>query len=214
MPTIHVIVGYDNLTDNNLGNLATAVSTGFYGNAAFPSPPVTVPTKAVLDAANSAFGLAIAAANAGGPAQTADKNNKRAALTALLRELAAYVQANCNNDPAAVLSTGFQVAKTGHAPAPALQSVPVIRSITNGTTGQLIIHMPAVPNSHGYDVRCTPVGPGGATGPAVPGGHFTDSRSMTVTGLTPGTLYDVQVCAHLGGNRTTGWSDAVQHMSL
>jgi hypothetical protein len=37
---------------------------------------------------------------------------------------------------------------------------------------------------------------------------------MVVSNPTPGTLYDVEVCAHLGGNRTTGWSDAVQHRCL
>jgi hypothetical protein len=214
MPAIHVIVSFDKLKDNDLGILATAVSTGFYGNAAFPSLPGTLPTKTVLDAANSAFTLSIAAAKAGGPAQTADKNNKRAALIALLRQLADYVQANCNNDPAAVLSAGFKVAATSHAPAPALSSVPVIRSITNGTTGQLIIHIAPVANNHGFGVRLTPLGPGGVPGPAVDGGHFTDSRSMVVDNLIPGTLYDVEVCTHLSGNRTTGWSAAVQHRCL
>ncbi len=214
MPAIHVIVGFDNFTDNNIFNLATAVSAGFYGSAAFPNPPATLPSKPVFDAANSAFGLSIAAAKAGGPAATADKDNKRAALIALLRQLAAYVQANCNNDPAVVLSTGFKVGKTTRTPASELESVPHIRSITNGATGQFIIHIDPVPNNHGFDVRLAPVGPGGVLGPYQSGGHFTDSRSMVVSNLIPGTLYSVEVCAHLGGNRTTGWSDGMQHMSL
>jgi hypothetical protein len=212
MPTLHVIVSFDKLSDANLILLATAVSADFYGNAAFPSLPATLPTKAVLDAANAAFGLATA--NPGGPAQTADKKNKRDALIALLRQLAAYVQANCNNDDATALSTGFQTAKPSHAPAPALASVPVIRKITNGATGQLIIKADPVDNSYGYKARYATV-TGGTIGPWVDYiGNLTDSRAMILGGLTPATVYSIEICANLGGSRTSDWSVAMQHMCM
>ncbi|PYR85245.1 MAG: hypothetical protein DMG18_06830 [Acidobacteria bacterium] len=43
---------------------------------------------------------------------------------------------------------------------------------------------------------------------------FNKSRSMTITGLTPGTIYAIQVRA-LGGSTGSGdWSDAVTHMCM
>jgi len=212
MPHLHVITGFGSMSDHAIETLASGVSTGLYGNSAYPTPPVT---KAVLDADNAAFGLAIAAAKAGGPTATADKNNKRTTLTGLLHQLATYVQANQGDNLATLLSSGFQAASTGHVPAPVLPSIPVIHSVTNGAAGQLIAHLEhPVPNNYGYDVRYAAVGAGGVLGAYQSAGHFTDSRSMPVNGLTPGTLYSIQACTHLSGNRTSDWSVAVQHMCM
>jgi hypothetical protein len=211
MPHLRVSLAFAEASDNSLLNTANAVSTNLYGNAAYPTPPVT---KVALDAEITAFTAAIAAMEQGGTSATAAKNTVREALIAMLRLLASYVQDNCNNDLGTLLSSGFQAASTNHAPTPSLVSVPVINRITNGTTGQLILRITAIPNSHGYNVRYATIGTGGAQGPWVDGGHFTDSRAMIVNGLTAGTMYAFQVCAHLGGSRTTGWSDAVQHMSM
>ena len=55
---------------------------------------------------------------------------------------------------------------------------------------------------------------GGAPGPWQSGSLFTNSRSMPVNNLTPGTNYSFQVRAIGGSTGYSGWCDAVSHMSL
>jgi hypothetical protein len=84
------------------------------GNPAFPNPPVDL--KAV-QAAVDELNTATAAQVQGGTAATAFKNTKREAVNTLLRKLAHYVHDNCGNDPAVLLSSGFQLAtgsRTGY----------------------------------------------------------------------------------------------------
>ena len=46
------------------------------------------------------------------------------------------------------------------------------------------------------------------------GGLFTDSRSMAVSGLTPGANYQFEARAIGGSTGQSDWSDAVSHMSM
>ena len=54
----------------------------------------------------------------------------------------------------------------------------------------------------------------GARGPYQSGSLFTNSRSMPISDLTPGTKYQVQVRAIGGSTGYSDWSDAVSHMSM
>ena len=209
MPQLRVLLGFTNAPDHSLEETATAVSTNLYGNAAYPSPPVT---QAVLDAANAAFGLAIAAAKLGGPADTADKNNKHDTLVGLLRQLAGYVQEKCNNDLATLLSSGFDAVSNNRSSTPL--AAPIIRDILNGNSGQLIVRVTPIANAKCYEVRYALIGVGGAPGPWQSGGLFTNSRSMPINGLTPGGNYSFQVRAIGGSTGYSDWSDPVSHMSL
>jgi hypothetical protein len=58
------------------------------------------------------------------------------------------------------------------------------------------------------------LGAGGAPGPWQGGGLFTNSRSMPLNGLTPGTNYTIQVRAVGGATGYSDWSDPVSHMSM
>ena len=209
MPQLRVLLGFTNAPDHSLEETATAVSTNLYGNAAYPSPPVT---QAVLDAANAAVGLAIAAAKLGGPADTADKNNKHDTLVGLLRQLAGYVQEKCNNDLATLLSSGFDAVSNNRSSTPL--AAPIIRDILNGNSGQLIVRVTPIANAKCYEVRYALIGVGGAPGPWQSGGLFTNSRSMPINGLTPGGNYSFQVRAIGGSTGYSDWSDPVSHMSL
>ena len=213
MPHLRVSLSFASGTDHFLEDTANAVSTNLYGNAAYPSPPVT---KVALDAGNAAFSAAIAAMEQGGTAATAAKNDKRAALIGLLRQLARYVEDHCNNDLATLLASGFQaVVGGGHAPTPAIIPAPTIRDILNGNSGQLILRVTAIAIAHGYEVRYAAIGTGGTPGPWQDGGNHTNSRSMPVSGLTPGTTYAFQVrTVGAGSGNYSDWSDAVSHMSM
>jgi hypothetical protein len=209
MPQLRVQLGFTNAPDHSLEETAGAVIDNLYGNPAYPTPPVT---SVGLAGALTAFTAAIAAQAQGGTAATADKNNKRAALTDLLRQLAGYVQENCANDLAKLLSSGFDAVSTNRASSPL--EAPSIRDLLNGNSGQLLIRVGPIKNARCYEVRYAALGAGGAPGPWQSGGLFTNSRSMPINGLSPGTGYSFQVRAVGGSTGYSDWSDAVQHMSL
>ncbi len=211
MSQIRVSLGFAKAKDRDLHDFAGTVSASLYGKAAFPNPPVAKPA---LDAANSDFDTALSAQAQGGPAATADKNNKRLALIALLRKLARYVEDNSNNDLALLLSSGFEAVTSEHNPTPALVPAPKILGIKNTGTGQLTLRSSTVDNSHGLIVRYAAIGADGKPGPYTETDPFTDSRRIIINGLIPGTLYSFQIRATLAKSQVTDWSDAVQHMSL
>ena len=159
------------------------MSGSLYGHAAYPDPTVLQPA---LDAANSAFDTAISAQEMGGAAATAAKNARRAALIALLRGLAAYVQRKCNNDLATLLASGFKAVNTTRTSTLADGDVPAIRGIKNGNSTQLILRVKAVKDSRGTIIRYAVVGAGGVLGLWVETDPFTDSRRILIEGLTPG----------------------------
>jgi hypothetical protein len=101
MTHIRCVIGFGNLTDQELMGTTGAVLKGLPGNKAFSNPP---PELAQLQTAADEMTGAMASQVHGGRAATAEKKKKRAALIAILRALARYVEANCGNDPATLLS--------------------------------------------------------------------------------------------------------------
>ena len=209
MPQLRVLLGFASASDHSLEETAQAVLEGMYPNPDFPSPPVT---EAALQAALSAFSAAIAVAAQGGPEQTADKNNTRETLAGLLRQLAAYVQANHGNDLAKLLSSGFEAVSTNSASAPL--TAPTIKDVLNSGTGQLTLRLTRVKNAKAYEIRHALLPESGAPGPWVDGLRFTSSRAQVITGLTPGANYQFQARAVGGSTGYSDWSDAVSHRSL
>ena len=114
MAQLRVALAFARLPDKELDNFALGVKDSLTGNAAYP-PPVTL---ANLEIARVDFEQKIAAASSGGPPDTAAKNNSRQALLGMLRQIAAYVQINCNNDDAILLTSGFQAMSTNRAQTP------------------------------------------------------------------------------------------------
>src|SRR5947199_2178686 len=102
---LRVSLSFARLPDAELDNFAQGVIAGMTGNAAYASPPVTLVN---LQTARNDFTAKIAAAQTGGPPDTAAKNNSRQTLLGLLRQLASYVQINCNNDMATLPGSGFK----------------------------------------------------------------------------------------------------------
>jgi len=209
MPQLRVLLGFSNAPDHSVEETAQAVHDHLFGHAAYPTPPVTA---VALQAAMTAFSAAVAAAALGGPMETAAKNNQRDILVDLLRQLAGYVQENCGNNLATLLASGFEAVSTNRnsVPLPA----PAIRDILNGNSGQLLVRVTPIANAKCYEVRYATAPAGGAPGPWQNGGLFTNSRSLPVNGLAPGTNYTFQVRAIGGSTGYSDWSDPTSHMSL
>ena len=87
-------------------------------------------------------------------------------------------------------------------------------TVDNGNTGQLLVKVKPIANAKCYEVRYAALGAGGAPGPWQSGGLFTNSRSMPLNGLTPGTNYSLDVRAVGGSTGYSDWSDPVSHMSM
>ena len=109
---LRVLLSFGRQTDNQIVESAGAVLTGMTGNKAYPAPPVDL---AAVQTALTDFTAAIAAQTQGGTTATAEKDKKRHALVKLLRKLAAYVQASCDDDLPTLLSSGFQAASVRRA---------------------------------------------------------------------------------------------------
>jgi hypothetical protein len=183
-------MGFAKLPDTELDNFTNGVFKGLTDNAAtYPTPPVTL---ANLQTARNDFTAKIAAAKAGGPADTAAKNNSRQELLGMLRQLVSYVQINCNNDMALLLGSGFQAMSTNRAQSPLDQPQGLV--IKNGASGQLVASVSPVKNTSMYEGRAK-----APTGDWLPSVFTGDSQHITFDALTPGTNYFVQVRA-LGGS--------------
>ena len=209
MHHLRVRLSFSSAADHVVKETADSVSANLFGNAAYPSPPVT---KAALDAANAAFSAAITAQATGGAAATADKKNKRDTLVGLLRQLAGYVQINHHDDLAILLSSGFEA--VGANVTHTVLTAPTITDIVNGNSGQLILSVAVIKGVRMWKVRYAAIGAGGAPGPWQDGGLHSDSRHLDVGGLTPGTNDTFEVQAIVTGKKQSDWSHAVSHMSL
>ena len=158
------------------------------GNAAFPTPTPTTAALGTacttLDDANQAYDF-----NRGKTEKEA-RDVAFAALKDLVRELAGYVQANCNNQKELIISTGFDVRRLaeplGLRPAPAN-----VRALVTPYPGRLELRWNGVRGRSIYAVEMTD------TDPLNPAGWApliqTSKNRWTVEGLTSNTVYSFRV---------------------
>jgi len=181
---------------------AGSVYSGMNGNAAYPTPPVDMPTfKAEIDT----FGTLLPAALDGSKKVLTRRNHQGGVLIKVLRQLAHYVEAACNDNVTTFTSSGFQaVSKVRTAVPPLSQS---IRKITEGpNSGVLLVWLLSVAGALSYEVRWAPVATG-STATAAPAWTSSLVASthppVTVSNLIPGTVYQFEVRVL----SKTGWSD-------
>ena len=182
------------------------ILTGMTGNPSYPTP--NPPLAAVTTGLNE-FTTALANAADGGITLTAIKNDKRAALVALLRDLATYVQVACNGDLTVLLSSGFPIQKPQRNPIGVLPA-PVNLTLALGPlSGQLNAVVPPVFGASVYNWKLT-----ASNAPAVvlQSAQTTGGRT-TFTGLTPGVVYVAQVNA-VGAAGPSDWSQPVSQMAV
>jgi len=207
MPQLRVLLSFAGASARALEETATAVIAKFFGNAAFPVIPVP---QVELQAALDGFRLSSAAAEQGGPQQTADKVNKRATLVQLLRVVATEVQARHGNNLEVLLSSGFQAVSTSKTSIPL--DIPDVKKILNLDAGQLkILLTAAVRNARGYVVTVAFVEANGSVGPWQDGVVFSSTRNMILTGLNSGGLYQLRLRAVGGSTGYSLWSNTVVH---
>jgi len=124
-----------------------------------------------------------------------------------LRNLASYVQIQCNNDKATLLGSGFQAASTNRTQAPL--ETPSGLVLKHGASGQLIAKVSPVKNTSMYEGRIK-----GLSGDWMPSIFDGDSQHITFNGLKPGETYTAQVRALGGSTGQSDWSDPSTHMAM
>ena len=173
-------------------------------NPSYPSP---VPTLAALTTAKQDFATALANTADGGTSFTLIKNAKRAALAALLRELAPYIHMACKGSLVVLQSSGYPMWKPVRTPAGVLLA-PATPILNPGPrTGELVASTPRIVNGYIYNWRV-------ATQEA-PATYVqlvqTTAASNVFEGLTPGEVYLVDVNV-VGSAGPSDWSDVAALM--
>lgn len=204
---IQVSYKFASMPDLGLDNFAGTVFTKMTANPVFPTPP-TDATLAMLETAQQDFTQKLNDAAGGSVQDTEAKNLARQALLEILRKLAGYVQitADTRED---VLSAGFDTRSTNNAREPLPK--PTAVSVKNGGTGQLIARLGApIKNTNLYEGRASI--DGGTTW--LPSVFTGNSRHILFNGLTPGSMYTIEVRALGGSTGQSDWSDPVSHRSM
>jgi hypothetical protein len=200
MPRVRTSRLFGKLPDLDLSGFAGGVIVGFTANPDLADPPET---PAELQTKKTAFDAAIVAAASGGKLKTALKDAARAVLIDALNKDASYVDINCNEDLAILLSSGFQPVSTNHAQQ--VLEAPVIISAINGPqAGKIRLRVTGDPLRKGIQGRVKAMG--GEFGPAI---TFKSAKEIIFTGLTAGTTYVMQLIGIGGSTGQSDWSEPV-----
>jgi hypothetical protein len=200
--SLKAVTGFSKLDPNALANMAHHVATGIGGNSVhFPNPPIA---PAALDASGNTLAEAVLAAMDGGKTAKAVVKKQRKLIVQDLNLLAVFVQNVSNDDPVIFALSGFTAKPTGKS-APQPVSVPSFRSLDYGAnSGQIAGYVKKVSGAKSYFIRYAVMNgttPGAWT--TIPAASI--QKAITLSGLTPATIYGFQVQA-LGVLGYSDWS--------
>ena len=195
-------------TDNDATLITdtTGIITGLTNNAAYPAP---APTLATVQTSLNDFSDAVAAAAGGGVALTSAKNAARAALAALLRELASYVHVACRGDLTKLLTSGFPIQKPTRQPVGVLPAPTGLSLGLAARSGELNAWATPVAGAVLYSWHLVL-----ASAPEVPVQSLqTTAASTSFAGLTPGLEYSITMNA-IGTAGPSDWTDPVNQFAI
>ena len=198
------LTSFNKYSDAVLESKTHSIISSMTGNANFTTP---VPALATLGAAATAYSAALIKAATGNRVDIADKNERRAALIALLRSLATYVNLTANGDRSMLISSGLELSKEQE---PVTISKPENLQVVNGISpGELIVSINAVKGAYAYLHQYT-------TDENMAPNSWINNPSTTskiiLSNLQSGTKYICRVGA-LGTNDQLLYSDPVARIA-
>jgi hypothetical protein len=206
--TIKALVG-THTKDSPAENLAeaNAVHSGIFTDPTdFPDPPVG---EATFKTAIDTLSVKITAAQDGGKKAIAERNHQEGVVIQMMRQLAHYAEDVSKHDMEKFLKTGFKPKPTFLTPKPPLTKN--IRKITDGTKSGEIQMVLMDDGADAHEIRCVPIVNGVAGTPVTQ--LVTKTRpAATITGLTPGTTYSIQVRSFADATGFADWSDPVTYI--
>jgi hypothetical protein len=152
----HAVMNFGQMAIAQLILFALAILKGLTNNPTFTNPPVTM---AVFSNHVTTLQDYVAAATInGGKVDIAQRDQQAKLVIQDLKQLAIYVENNCNDDPALFARSGF-IAKTGsRSTAGQPVAIPVIKSLGHGPlSGQVMLRLKAVRSGRSYKVRYSTV---------------------------------------------------------
>ena len=200
--SLKAVTGFGKLDPNTLVNTAHHIAKGVGGNPQyFGNPPVD---PKALDASADTLANAVLAAMDGGKIAKAVVKKQRKLIVQDLNLLAVFVQNVSNDDPAIFALSGFTAKPTGKS-APQPVAVPSFRSLDFGmNSGQIVVTVKSVLGGKAYFIRYAVMN-GTTPGPWTTIPAASIQKAITISGLTPQTLYGFQVQA-LGVLGYSDWS--------
>lgn len=207
---IKAVVGPDSMVDTARLLMANTVLKGLTGNAAFANPVVPLAT---FGNDITTYSNAITAAEDGGKNAKAARAKAKKVVITDLKQLANYVENNCNDDMATFTTSGFTAKAKASAAGPV--AVPTFKSLDYGThPGEILVTVKSVLGGKSYNIRygAMPAQPQAAAPGAAPASWTTISvastkKAIAFDTLTTGTVYAFQVQA-LGLLGLSAWSDS------
>ena len=202
LASLKAVTGFGKLDPNALANTAHHIAKAVGGNPVyFPNPPID---PAALDASANTLSGAVLAAMDGGKTAKAVVKKQRKLIIQDLNLLAVFVQNVSNDDPVIFAASGFTAKPTGKS-APQPVAVPSFRSLDFGmNSGQIVAAVKAVAGAKSYFIRYA-VMSGTTPGPWTTIPAASIQKAITISGLTPTTMYGFQVQA-LGVLGYSDWS--------
>ena len=199
-----VALSFAKKIDTDLIAFVRNVITLMTGNAKYPTP---TPTLAALTTSVNDFETAVHDALDGGKIAIATRNAARVDLMAMMRQLAAYVQANCAADLLTLISSGFDAVR---APSPVgtLPAPQNPRLGLTGKSGELLFRFDRVTNANNYSIQTAPA----AAGPWQDEDLSTATR-VVIGGLTPGEVIWARACAN-GSAGASEWTAPTTAMAI
>src|SRR5438874_13075228 len=126
---IRVKLSNNGLFNNDVATQGVAIVDGMTNNTKLVNPPIN---PADLKTQVETFASLIAAAADGGKKAITERKKQRALVVKMLRQLGHWVEANCNDDPAILQSSGFQQQATPVRTSPQPLACPPSFKVDNG----------------------------------------------------------------------------------
>ena len=207
---IKAVIGPNSMVDPARLLMANTVLKGLTGNTAFANPVVPLAT---FGNDITTYSNAITAAEDGGKNAKAARAKAKKAVITDLKQLANYVENNCNDELAIFTTSGFTAQAKRSATGPV--AVPTFKSLDYGThPGEILVWVKSVTGGKSYKIRygAMPAPPQAAAPGAAPSSWTVIDiagikKAIAFDTLTTGTVYAFQVQA-LGLLGLSAWSDS------
>ena len=206
MITTKVVTSFQRYKDTDLNQKAQHIVDSLTGNAHFPTP---IPTLADVQTSITAYAAALAKAIDGSKQDTVLKNQARDMVETLLGKLALYVQLNSNDDPAIMLSSGFDISKP-HAPIGVLPKPDGFYVLAGEEKGSIDLGLTAIAGAVSYQYEYTDA-------PVTATSNWTvtvnTAAAVTIHHLQSGKEYAFRV-AGVGSDPARVYSDVITSFVL
>jgi len=207
---IKAVIGSNSMPDPARLLMANTVLKGLTGNTALANPVVPMTT---FGNDITTYSNAITAAEDGGKNAKAARDKANKVVITDLKQLANYVENNCNDDLAIFTTSGFTAQAKRSATGPV--AVPTFKSLDYGThPGEILVWVKSVAGGKSYNIRfgAMPATPQAAAPGAAPSSWTVMNvagikKAIPIDNLTTGVSYAFQVQA-LGIQGLSAWSDS------